>query len=68
MEALLSALQMGNLQSTVQLWDNMESFIASAYPEDLAFLQGVRQLHGIEPLPHALDPDCECPKLGGVCL
>ena len=67
MEALLSGLQMGNLQSTVQLWDNMESFIAAAYPQDLALIQSVRELHGIVPLPHGLDPDCECPKLGGFC-
>ncbi len=67
MEALLSALRMGNSQHIVQLWDNMEAFIAEAYPSDLALMQHVRQLHEIEALPHAESASCACPQLDGTC-
>jgi len=65
MEALLAALEMGNLHSFVSLWDNIEAYIGANYPADLSFLQSVRALHGLEPLPHGLDPGCDCPQLNG---
>jgi hypothetical protein len=48
MEALLFALQMGNEQSFVEFWENMELFIESNYPADLDLIQSVRALHGLQ--------------------
>jgi hypothetical protein len=67
MEALLAALDMGNGQSFVQLWDNIGAFIQTNYPADYALFDHVRELHGIVPLVHGLDPDCACPQLDGTC-
>jgi hypothetical protein len=63
MEALLAALQMGNQHSFISLWDSMEAYIGANYPQDVDFLQSVRELHGLEPLPHGEDPGCDCPDL-----
>jgi hypothetical protein len=63
MEALLAALQMGNQHSFVSLWDNIEAYLGANYASDLSFLQSVRALHGLDPLPHGLDPACDCPNL-----
>ncbi len=48
MEALLFALQLGNEQSHVELWDNMALFIETNYPSEVERLQVVRELHGLD--------------------
>ncbi|MDH3501299.1 MAG: hypothetical protein OEL69_02175 [Nitrosopumilus sp.] len=48
MEALLFAMQMGNEQSLVEFWENMELFIESNYPDDLNLIQSARALHGLQ--------------------
>lgn len=47
MEALLFTLQLGNEQSFVEVWENMEIFIQANYPSDLELLQSVREFHGL---------------------
>jgi hypothetical protein len=67
MEALAAALQMGNRQSLIQLWDNIEVSIAANDPDDVPFLPSVRALHELVSLENSQDPNCQCPRLNGGC-